>query len=335
MTEKRRTNIDLIAVVGLIVILVAGAFLASRSSRERAAAAVAVATGSVPTGRRIFDPALLRYREVKSVTPEESRLRGLAVGPDDHLFVSAGFAVIEYDRDGSEARRFELTTAARCLAVSVDGTKLFLGAGDRIEVLTLNDGERTSWPVLAEDAFVSSVAAGSEGVLVGDTGNRKLWGLDLDGNVVFEIGWVAPEEVKAAPSTYFDVAAAPDGTFWATDAGRHGLVQYSSKGEKLARWGDQGAAIEKFGGCCNPTHIAVCADDRIITVEKKPDLVKIYRNNGELDGVVAGPKAFVLKTFVADAAVDSAGRVYLIDPKQKSVRVFEPKDRAGASDPPA
>jgi len=127
------------------------------------------------------------------------------------------------------------------------------------------------------------------------------------------------------PGTYYDIAAAPDGTFWATEAGAFGLLHFDADGRHLGRFGKGSPAIEDFGGCCNPTHVASAAGGLLVTVEKKPDLVKTYRDDGQFISVVAGPKAFQPKTFVADVAADSRGRIVLVDPKAKSVRVFEPK----------
>jgi hypothetical protein len=68
--------------------------------------------------------------------------------------------------------------------------------------------------------------------------------------------------------------------------------------------------------------LAVFPDGRLLIVEKKPDLVKVAFPDGKLDCVVAPPTDFIFKTFIADAAVDSKGRVLVLDPKQDQVRIF-------------
>lgn len=330
MTEppnKTAAKMDILVILGLVIVLVGGAFLAGRARRQRESAPPATAAAPVNDPERIVDPTLVTFRESTGIHPDVRRIRGLALAADSRLFVAADFLIVEYDHEGNETRRFEVNTAARCLAVHPDGKSLYLGAGDHVDVLDLDNGRISSWASLGDNAFIASVAATDRLVIVGDSGYRKLWVFDTEGKILFEIanGGAAGTDANV-PSTYFDVAAAADGTFWATDAGRHGVIHYSPEGQSLGHWGKAGNTIDAFGGCCNPTHLAVDTDNRIYTVEKKPDLVKVYDVSGRLEGVIAGPKAFTAKTFIPDLAVTAGQRVYLVDPKENAVRIFVPKD---------
>ena len=183
------------------------------------------------------------------------------------------------------------------------------------------------WPALGEQSLVASVAAGKQAVLVGDSGERALWVFDLDGRELARHSNAGAAEGEGdAPSVHFDVARAPDDTFWCTDAGRHRVLHYSATGEPLEHIGEKGEEIDRFGGCCNPAHLATFRDGRILVAEKKPDLVKIIHPDGLLDCVVAPPSAFATKTFLADAATDSAGRVLVLDPRNSQVRIFVPTE---------
>ena len=106
------------------------------------------------------------------------------------------------------------------------------------------------------------------------------------GTVIRRIGGLV------APSPHLDVAAAPDGTAWVTNPGRHRLEHYSADGQLLRTWGKASAAIAGFTGCCNPTDIAVLPDGRLVTAEKGIPRVKIYKTNGTFESVVAGPESF-------------------------------------------
>lgn len=322
--RARRSSLDLVVVLVLIAALAGMTLLASRARRSAGATAPA-GLAPVEEPERVVLPEQVGYRE-RAPIPFTEKIRALAIGPEDHLFVSVGFAVVELSPEGKELRRFELQTAASCLAAHAD--KLYLGCSDHIEVLTPADGSKVAWPAAGTGAFLVSLAVGQDTVVAGDSGLRRYHRWKPDGTALGEVAGNPAAGATAnagVPSTYYDVAAAADGTFWATDAGHFGLVHMDAQGQSLGRFGKGSEAIEDFGGCCNPTQVAVAPGGILVTVEKKPDLVKTYRTDGSFVSVVAGPKAFQAKTFVPDVAADSRGRIALVDPKAKSVRIFEPK----------
>ena len=108
-------------------------------------------------------------------------------------------------------------------------------------------------------------------------------------------------------------------------------------GELDGFWGQAGAAIEAFFGCCNPAHLALLPDGRFVTSEKGIPRVKIYSDQGDLDCVVAGPQELgVAETAlgdprsgaderVFDIATDTQGRVVVLDSKTRRVRIFAPR----------
>ena len=85
--------------------------------------------------------------------------------------------------------------------------------------------------------------------------------------------------------------------------------------------------MEGFFGCCNPAHFAVLADGRFATAEKGVARIKVYDGEGRFESVVAGPEQLPVEA--ADLTTDSRGRILVLDPKAKSVRIFELK----ATDP--
>jgi hypothetical protein len=322
--RRRKSSLDLVVILLLVGGLVAVTLLAARA-RRKAGDAVPAALAAPDEEQRLVLPEQIGYSEVVSITFPD-KVRAVAVGPDDHIFVSVGFFIVELGPDGKEQRRFELQTAANSLAATAG--KLYLGCADHIDVLTLADGSHTAWPSVGANAMLTSVAVGPEAIFAGDAGGRRFIRWKHDGTLLGEITPPPPPNkgVSATvPSTYFDIAAAADGTFWATEPGLFGLVHFSADGASLGRFGKGSAAIEDFGGCCNPSQVATAPGGLLVTVEKKPDLVKTYREDGSFDRVVAGPKAFQPKTFVPDVAADSKGRILIVDPKAKSVRIFAPK----------
>ncbi|MHC4950479.1 MAG: hypothetical protein ACYTEU_05760, partial [Planctomycetota bacterium] len=113
---------------------------------------------------------------------------------------------------------------------------------------------------------------------------------------------------------------------------------YTIDGDREWFWGRSGVDIEGFSGCCNPVALAILPGGGFVTAEKGLVRVKVYDADGEFVGVVAGPDQLgwiaplrVCKTPEEckskgfDVAVDSAGRIYVLDTLRNVVRVFEKK----------
>ena len=85
-----------------------------------------------------------------------------------------------------------------------------------------------------------------------------------------------------------------------------------------------------------PGGIALLANGNVVTAEKGIPRVKVYNNEGEFVCVVAGPEVLLPtraaneetrsehKLKVVGVAADSRGRVLILDPGIRSVRIFEP-----------
>ena len=125
------------------------------------------------------------------------------------------------------------------------------------------------------------------------------------------------------PSPFFDVGIDPDGFLWAANTGRHSLENYTLDGDFRSSWGEFTIDIEGFCGCCNPTHFVLLDDGRFITSEKGIPRIKEYNRLGNLESVVAGPDQFIEGTVGLDLARDSGGKIYVLDPMKKEVRIFK------------
>jgi len=137
------------------------------------------------------------------------------------------------------------------------------------------------------------------------------------------------------PSPYFDVALAGKDRLWIVNPGRRRVELYTFDGSLLAHWGKASFKIEGFCGCCNPTHIAVLPSGHLVTSEKGLARVKVYTPGGELASVVAPPAAFAGGTTGLDVAADSRGRIWVLDPVARKVRLFTRKQTAPALEPKA
>jgi hypothetical protein len=111
---------------------------------------------------------------------------------------------------------------------------------------------------------------------------------------------------------------------------------YTFDGDFEGAWGKPTAAIEGFCGCCNPIGLALLSDGRFVTCEKGLPRVKVYSAEGEFESVVAGTESFPENAKACsglndcvhgglDAAVDSEGRIYILDFVASDIRVMRRK----------
>ena len=272
------------------------------------------------------DPALVRYEQVQAIATAMETPRSLALAPDGRLLV-AGDEKVRAFSDGKAAAEFAVGGPPHCVAAGPDGT-VYVGLKERVDVYDADGKRRAAWQRLGERAYTTAIAATKENVFVADAGNRVLWRFDPAGNVLSRIGEKSEEKHAPGlviPSPYFDVALGPEGMLWITDPGRRRVECYTYDGEYRFAWGKASMKIEGFCGCCNPTHLAIDAAGRFFTSEKGLPRVKVHDPEGHFQCVVAPPKAFADRTTGLDLAVDGAGRVLVLDPRRREVRVFARK----------
>jgi len=141
-------------------------------------------------------------------------------------------------------------------------------------------------------------------LFVAESGNRLIYRFDAEGHRdqiigYSPIGMDVNFEWTGVLFGGFIVYAAPitmtfspqSGLLYIANPGRHRVDVFTQDGIYLPElsWGEPSGRLEGFPGCCNPVGLAVLDDGRILTVEKAISRIKIYRTDGTLDTVVAGP----------------------------------------------
>jgi hypothetical protein len=230
--------------------------------------------------------------------------------------------------------------------VAADGT-VYVGMIDHVEVYSPEGRRRAKWDSLGEKAIVTSIAVSGSDVFVADSGNRVVLRYDRSGRLLGRIG--RADKSRDIPGLLVrrpcvDVAAGGKGVLWVTNPGRWRVEAYTFDGDLQSWWGEYSRGIEGFCGCCNPTDIAILPGGGFVTSEKGLPRVKVYDDCGSFECVVAGPESFAEGTVGLDLAVDSRGRVLVLDPVAAAVRIFVPKEadtkpaadvsRGGSPDPP-
>jgi hypothetical protein len=270
------------------------------------------------------DASLLHFSEVGRIPLELPHVYGLAVGPEENIYVSGDKTILIFNGEGIHQSTISVGEPVHCLAVEKN-RDVYLGMNDHVEVYDLDGKKKAEWESRGEEAIFTSIALSEDSVFVADAGNLIVWKFDKSGNLLKKIG--EKDEKKdipgfIIPSPYFDVAVDPDGFLWAANTGRHSLENYTMDGGFRTSWGEFSMGIEGFCGCCNPTHFIFLEDGSFITSEKGIARIKVHNQLGEMVSVVAGPDQFVEGTVGLDLAVDSAQRILVLDPKQKLVRIF-------------
>jgi hypothetical protein len=273
---------------------------------------------------------LLHYSEVGRIELPLENIYALAVGPDDRIYVSGVDSVLIFNNDRSFHSSIKTPGPVFCLSLD-DSGDLYMGMREHVEVYDKNGVPKARWESLGERAIITSIAVSRQDVFIADAGNRIVWKYDKSGRKLARIG--ERDESKdipgfVIPSPYFDIAIDPDGFLWVVNPGRHSLENYTVDGNYRTSWGEHSIKQEGFCGCCNPTHIVILEDGTFITAEKGIVRIKEYNRLGELVSIVAGPDQFSEGTAGLDLAKDSKGKIYILDPVRKVVRIFQKNQNA-------
>jgi hypothetical protein len=284
----------------------------------------------------VTDAALIGYTEKASFASPRKGARGLTLDADGHLWLTAGRTVLELSAQGALLSEFSTTQEVRALAVG--GDMMYAAFKDQVAVISRNGEQRALWEAPGGKPYFTGIAAGGTAVFVADAGNRVVHRYDPSGQAINRIGDRNKERNIPGfivPSPFFSVAWGKDGLLRTTNPGRHRVELYTPEGDLEMAWGEAGAAIQSFCGCCNPIDLALLPDGRTVTFEKGIPRVKVYSATGQFECVVAGPESFAENAKVCgpndctlggmDGVVDTTGRVLILDFVTGTVRVMERK----------
>ena len=338
-----RTGLLATAVVA-VAVAVAGLVVVQRDVSGRRGSGLPGAFDYDLAAVATIDPAHIAYCQTGAVPLAIQQPRGLAVDEADRIYVAGDRRVVVFAPNGTQASQYDLDEEPRCLAVagSEHGFpgRLYVGAKSRVLVLDPSGNKVAAWDDLGPTAVLTSLAVADHEVLVADAGNRIVLRYDPVGKVLGQIGRRDPAKHRLGfviPSPYFDLAMGADGLVRVVNPGAHRIEAYTLEGDLELWWGRRSEAVDGFCGCCNPTHIALLPDGRFVTSEKGIPRVKIYTADGQFACVVAGPETLAHaaaaleetrpdhKLPVFDVAADRRGRILVLDPRERVVRIFEPK----------
>ena len=277
---------------------------------------------------RTVDPALVKYKEVGKIETGMDSPRSIAVGADGQIIVAGDRLVRVLQSDGRVSNSFAISGEATAVDASHNGT-IYIAMKDRVARFAAGSSSAgaTEWATLEKGSHVTSIAVAKDVVYMADAGRRagRVLKFDLSGKFLGEIA--AKDDAKGipgilTPSPHMDLAITADGNVWVANPGHHQLELYSPDGTLQGSWGKAGTTIDTFLGCCNPSDFALLSDGRIVTAEKGIARVKIYQPDGHFQSVVATPEQFGGNRAGLDLATDARGRVLLLEPGTRGIRVF-------------
>lgn len=283
------------------------------------------------------DPKLLLYRAAGSFDTGFERVKRLTTAPGGMVLVAGDRSVKFFNPAGKIETEIKLDRLPHCLHVTDTG-ELIVGLANYFEVYDLSGSQKLRSPRVGAEAFLTSIGVREGTVYLADAGNREVLMCDRrTGEVTGRFG--RKDEPPGAPgfvvpSPYFDLAVGGE-RLHIVNPGRLRVETYSFDGRFESSWGQPGMAVDRFCGCCNPVYFALASGGRVITSEKGLARVNVYGPDGVFQGAVAGPETLVDDKELAkracadcrlgggfDVAVDEGGRVLVLDPFRKTVRIF-------------
>jgi len=279
------------------------------------------------------DPALVRYSEAGTVNTGFQQVSALAVDHNDNTYVS-GDRSIRIFGEKSMLSDIRLPDTPYCMAISADKA-IYLGMKDHIEIYNMNGSLMARWDSIDQNAIITSIAISRDNdVFVADAGNRIVLRYDASGNPVTRISRKRPPGF-IVPSPYFDLAISSGNLISVVNPGLHRIETYTFDGDFVSSWERLSMGIKGFSGCCNPVNIAILPDGKFVTAEKGIPRVKVYSARGVFESVVAGTEILSkgrkiydsgdpekYQTGGIDIATDSQGRVLILEPYERVVKIF-------------
>jgi DNA-binding beta-propeller fold protein YncE len=282
---------------------------------------------------RHTDPKLIAYEEIEGIPTGMNEPRGIAVNPyQDNIYVVGDLLVRVFDANGVKRLEFPTVGEGTSLAVGLTAhhatpqpREILVATKNTVEDYYADGGLLGIWQHFDPNSMFSSIATLEGDVFIADDNRAEVIRCDIGGNVIGRIGRQDPGGAILLRSPHFDVAVWPGNLLWITNPGRLRVEAYTFDGKQEVSWGDASMDIEGFSGCCNPKDIAFLPTGEVVTSEKGLPRVKVYTRDGKFLCVVAGPESFDPSVHYLDLAVDSKGRVLVLDPVQKKVRIFVKK----------
>jgi hypothetical protein len=207
------------------------------------------------------------------------------VGTANSLYIYRATSKSALNVEADERRIPLATVGLRDIAYS-DGT-LYLLFPSRIEAYDMDGRKLREWLACDEQSDYCSLAAASGAVFATDAANKNIHKYSIEGNFVKFIN--SPNRF-IIPSYTFGITCC-DGVLYCSNSGRHHIEKYTLDGDYLGSFGEAGATVGSFCGCCNPVHLTHTANGELITSEKGIPRISCYDGDGKFRSLLLDTRA--------------------------------------------
>lgn len=274
-----------------------------------------------------FQPALRIGGRGAAPGQFHEALRGIAIGPDDRLYAAGDSAVRVYDGEGALEREWPTRRPGNCIALDGSG-RVWVGEMTQVEIFGPDGALADTWRDPGRLGLVTAIGFHADDVFLADATTRWIRRYDREGRFRNAIGDRHRKGGFHIPNGVVDFTVDGEGVLHVANPGMHRVERWTADGEPLGHFGHfDGRDPAGFGGCCNPTNLALDAAGRVVVTEKAGPRAKVYSPEGALLAVVADD-VFDPRAKNMDLAVDSHGRIYVADTAALEVRVFQPASEA-------
>lgn len=288
---------------------------------------------TVPVPKPLVVETPWSYALARTIDAGDGELHGVDVAPDGSIVLSTSTGLRFHGPDGEFVRSVPTAVAAHCVAWGPEG-RIFIGLADRVEVRDAQGAAAGTWQTWefdgAQMAFedITDIATAGGIVYVADGLAMRIYRFDANGEYIGEMGGEKDSRL-ILPSSHLDVVPMPDGNLLVNNPGRALVEVRRADGLRVSAWGERGQSARGFSGCCNPTDIALMPGGEVVTAEKGLPRVKVYAPGGAELLAYIGIDSFSREPKGLDVAVGAGRRIYVADPGDDRVRVFE---REGGDD---
>jgi hypothetical protein len=271
------------------------------------------------------DSSQVTWKETRQILLDSDSPRAIA-SRDNQIYILTSDNLQILNNDGSRIKSIKLPANPVCIDFSATGD-IIIGFTNYLVILD-GDGNlaRQSEPVYGNAKF-TSIAQMNGNIFVADGINRKVLvfddNLEITGEFKGESG-VSEIHGFIVPDTRFTLGVNQEDELWITNPGLHSIQNYTASGNLRSYIQASSFGIEGFSGCCNPVYFTFLPAGGFVTSEKGIIRVKVLKESGEVESVVAPPEKFAGGTMAPAVAVDTDGNVLLLDFDRNMVRIFEP-----------
>ena len=271
------------------------------------------------------DPSLIHYTESRQIRLSVPRPVYIS-SMDRNIYLLYENQLQVITPLGEEVAAYSVPPSPLCMNVSPDHV-IFIGYEDHVISMSPDGEVIKRSEQLPENTLLTSLSFVNNQLVAADAGNKQVILLNDRLELVNSfngVSGVSDQHGFILPSAHFDLAINSENELWVVNPGLHVLQNYALDGRFRRQWGKPSFHHDGFSGCCNPSYISFLDDGRIVTSEKGLVRIKVYKESGELESVVAPPTSFKNGTWAPGIAVLPGGTIAALDFNTNMVRIFEP-----------